>query len=810
MHALAPTTPVLAPALEGLAEAIFRETGDALILFEPATGAILEVNPTAQRLSGFSRDELLRQQTTWLLQAEGLEPQTQLHEVPLTAGSYRSRDGYVLRSRHHSGFIPVSLTVTRLNLGAQSLGLITAHDIREQREAYSRLKKVEAEMRRVLTSVSDCLWSARLDGAGLYTYRYFSPVVENITGRTPKYFMDRDGPIEELRWRRIVDPRDLARWEQFAARIRAGASSQEEYRVLRPDGRVCWVRESVRVSQSHNHQALVLDGVISDITAHQHAQAELQNAKDIAEAASRAKSEFLAHMSHEIRTPLNGVLGMAELMHKTELNAVQRSYLEVLQSCANALLSIIKDILDFSKIEARMLELETLPFALRETLSAALDVVAVQAQQKQLELTLHVRPDVPDQWLGDPNRLRQVLLNLVNNAVKFTERGAIVVLVENLPVTDAEPIGSAGLHVTVRDTGIGVRPEMHQVIFEAFAQGDPSSTRKYGGTGLGLGIAARLVQHMGGRIWAESAIGRGSTFHFTVHLERGALPEPVVKLEAALLGKRVLVIDDHQANRDLLQELMTAWGLVATTAAASEAAALFCAAGDRQFDFLLCAANEEAAGSAGFEMPWRHWFVHGGYSTPVILLLSAAHLSRHENLCQSLGIAAHVTKPIRESLLLAALRQAAAVADDVGHPVPSVAPTAPARARCRILLVEDNPVNQLFAATVLESQGHQVIVAASAADALQAIERTTFDICLMDIEMPDMDGFAATQALRRLGSERGFYLPIVAVTAHALKGFEERCLDAGMDAYLSKPVRSDDLLEAVARYARPPAPAGGY
>lgn len=795
--------------MEELAEALFRETGDALILFEPDTGAILEVNPTAQRLSGYSRDELLQMETTSLLQADGSESQSRLQEAQQNTASFHARDGFVLRSRNNGGFVPVNLTITRLHLASRTLGLITARDVREQREAYNRLKKVEAEMRRVLTSVSDCLWSAKLDSQNRWTYRYFSPVVESITGRSPKFFMEKEGPIEELRWRWIIDPRDLKRWERFVEQIRFGSPSQEEYRVLRPSGEVCWVRESVRVSQASDHRSMLLDGVISDITNRKRTEEELQSAKDAAVAASRAKSEFLAHMSHEIRTPLNGVLGMAELLLRTDLNAVQRCYLDTLHGSANSLLTIINDILDFSKIEARKLELEQLAFSLRETLSDALNVVAARAHQKRIELSLHVRSDVPDNVIGDPNRLRQIVLNLVNNAVKFTDQGEIEVVVERASIPPAEQIAPVGLHASVRDTGIGIQPEMHQLIFEAFAQADRSSTRKYGGTGLGLGIASQLVQGMGGRIWAESDVGVGSTFHFTVQLHRAEEPTPFqIDLErrrADLAGKRVLAIDDHASNRAQLQDVLTAWGLKATVVSdAEQAAAAIHSAGEchAPFDLLLIDANLEPDVCLDDQQaPWRTWGAQGTGAERVVLLLSAANLGRDIELCQKLGADSYLTKPVRESALLGTLTKMLAARSALSEPDMRVAEVQKPSGPYRILLVEDNPVNQLFASTVLESHGHKVLVARDGANALRAIEQEEFDVCLMDIEMPDMDGFAATSAIREWGRQHGVYLPVIAVTAHALKGFRERCLEAGMDDYLSKPVRSEDLLEAITRHA---------
>lgn len=793
--------------LAELAGALFRETGDALVLFDPSTGAILDVNPTAQRLSGCTRDDLLAMQTTSLFKAEGKDSESRLQDAQQSSGSFHARDGFVIQSRSHIGGVPVNLTITRLHLEAGTFGLITARDVREQRDAYHRLKKVEAKMRRVLTSVSDCLWSARLDRSGTWTYRYFSPVVESITGRSPKHFMGDDGPIEELNWRHIVDPRDLDCWKRFVSRIQSGHSGQEEYRVLRPDGNVCWVRESVRISSAGDHRSLLIDGVIADVTVRKRTEAELEAAKDAAIAASRAKSEFLAHVSHEIRTPLNGILGMGELIQRSELTPVQRCYLDVLQGSARSLLAIINDVLDFSKIEARKLELETVPFSLRETLSDALSTLAINAQQNQIRMVLHVRPAVPDSLVGDPNRFRQVVLNLVNNAVKFTELGEIVVSVDEVVSNDAGCGDSATLHVSVRDSGIGIPTEKLELIFEAFAQVDPSSTRKYGGTGLGLGIATKLVQAMNGRIWAESEVGVGSTFHFEAQFKRGEEITPIQLLQQQysrlLAGKRALVVEDHPASLWQISEILGSWGVETVALGNIESAlAALQYAGESGAPFNAILVGGSLISSKDHLAPNDFWRLQPGglgKNRIVLLLFGASNLERDSAICRNVGANALVSMPIRESVLIETLgTQLAPFAASADRPLPRNVQHFH-RNTARVLLVEDNAVNQLFAATVLENHGHQVIVARSAAEAIMAVERESFDICLMDVEMPDMDGFAATKEIRRLGIEKCVTLPIVAVTAHALVGFREKCLEAGMNDYLSKPVSSEELLSVVSR-----------
>jgi PAS domain S-box-containing protein len=784
--------------LDGMAEALFREAGDALFLFEPDSGQIIEVNPTAQRLSGFSREELLQMQTTHLLQAELSDAQTRLHEAQQRTGLFHARDGFLLRTRQEGTWIPVNLTITRLHVKPRPLGLITARDMREFRDAYAKLKRVEMEMRRVLTAVSDCLWSAKVDARGRWVYRYCSPVIESITGRPPKFFMDRDGDNTEIRWGRVVDPRDKARWEETVSHMKRGQPSHAEYRIVRADGSACWVRESVRVSQTEDGQALLLDGVITDITERKKADGELNAAKEAAEAASRAKSQFLANMSHEIRTPLNGIIGMAELASEAAENPEQRRYLDLLQGSARSLMALINDIIDFSKIEAGKLELQEAAFSIRETLADALGTLALQAHQKQLELSCRVDPKVPDHLIGDANRLQQILINLVNNAIKFTQQGDVFVEIGLSPEGGTK---HTVLHGIVQDTGLGIPPDKHEMIFEAFAQVDPSTTRRHGGAGLGLGIVAELVRLMSGRVWVESQQGAGSTFHFTLGLRRAESPAGQDQRQTEVLrGCRALVVDANAKSRQVTAELASTWGM-AVTAVEDEAAAAEASrradAEDRSFEVLIFGPPRDLCGRRPF---WQAWAQAGRQNPATIMLLHTAHLSDDAEHCRKWGVGAYVTKPVRESAFLEALVRLRSPAPQRTYGAAPRAPCAATRP-LNILLAEDNPVNQLFALGMLEKHGHTVCTARNGSEALAAWERGQFDIVLMDIEMPEMDGFAATAAIRRLEEKGGGHTPIIALTAHALKGFREKCLAAGMDDYLAKPIRVQELLAVLSRCA---------
>ena len=592
-----------------------------------------------------------------------------------------------------------------------------------------------------------------------------------------------------------VDPSVRDEFKRLMARD--GEVRGLEYEVRRKDGSTLWISEHARAVRDEEGGVLYYEGFVMDVTRRRQAEDALRAAKDAAEVASRAKSQFLAVMSHEIRTPMNGVIGMASLLLDSDLDSEQRDFVEIIRQSGDSLLTVINDILDFSKIESGRIELEEEEFVLRECVESALDLLAPRAAEKGIDLLYEIAEDAPRRVRGDSTRLRQILVNLLGNAVKFTERGEVVLSVRAEPTAGSR----ARLHFAIRDTGIGIPADAMGRLFQSFSQVDASTTRRFGGTGLGLAISKRLAELMGGGMSVESEEGRGSTFRFEIQAgvaERPVGAAPETPARAAIEGRRLLIVDDNATNRRIIATLARAHGVGFYAAASGPEALAVLAAGER-FDFAILDMQMPDMDGAMLAQAIR--IRHPDADMPLVLLSS---LGQRELIGDRGLFFACLTKPAKPAQIVDVLAQAAAHPgrrNRVRAESGGMGSAAPFRHE-RVLLAEDNAVNQKVALHILAHLGYRADVAANGYEVLAALKRQPYDIILMDVQMPEMDGCEATARLRADSSHRagaGGRPWIIALTANAIQGDRERCLAAGMDDYLSKPIKVPDLSAAFER-----------
>jgi two-component system, sensor histidine kinase and response regulator len=751
-------------------------------VYDLDTLRFLEVNEGAVRHYGYSREEFLSMNIQDLQPFE--DPQSpapgtqtgQLDPYPAEPMRHRKKDGSIIYVE--------SLNYT-VSFAGRPARLVVAIDVTQH-------KQIEQEL--------------------AHERNLFNALMESIPDTI--YFQDADCRFmrvnkAQARMLGIADPKEAigkSDFDYFPAEVAQGFYESEKkllqsgqpilgaiQRIPRPDGEVQWLSATEVPIYDAQGAIIGLVGISRDITDRKRVEVELQKAKEDAEAANCAKSEFLANMSHEIRTPMNGIIGMTELALDTSLNSEQREYLTMVKDSADALLTLINDILDFSKIEAGKLALDQTDFNLHDVLANTLRSLSLRASQKNLELTWSAGPEVPENVCGDAGRIRQLMVNLVGNAIKFTESGEVAITVQVETRQEKDFL----LHFSVRDTGIGIAPEKQREVFDAFTQADNSMTRKFGGTGLGLTISSRLVEMMGGKIWLESEPGKGSTFHFTavLGLTRPSAPVSVHKEVESLQGTRVLVVDDNSTNRKILEAMLKHWLMQpATASSGKEGIEALESAASAGTPFPLVLLDAQMPGMDGFllaERIKRNPKLTGA----TIMMLTSAGQRGDASRCRELGIAVYLIKPIRQSELLEAIL--AALGKPVGMERATVITRHTLREKRRklqILLAEDNAVNQQLALRLLEKRGHTVKLASDGNEAVTLFKKSAFDVVLMDVQMPVMDGLQATAAIRREEESTGAHVPIIAMTAHAMEGDRERCLAAGMDGYVSKPLRANELI----------------
>jgi two-component system, sensor histidine kinase and response regulator len=671
-------------------------------------------------------------------------------------------------------------------------GLI--RDVTARKAAEEALKASEEKYRTILDSIEDGYFEVDIEG----NFTFYNDAAAEMY----------EYPITEmmgLNYRDYTNNKYAKKlYDAFLEIYRTQKSIRGiQYEVRTKSGKKMHVESSASLIKDRDGNAVGFRGILRDITERKNAERELERAKETAEAATRAKSEFLANMSHEIRTPMNGIIGMYNLLLDTELDEEQGDYVETGKRSADSLLTVINDILDFSKIEAGKLDLEILDFDLRTAMEEVVELPAMHAHEKGLEFAYHVHPDIPSLLQGDPGRLRQVFMNLTGNAIKFTSHGEIVVRA----FLEEETKTHIKIRFTVKDSGIGISPADCKRLFSSFNQVDASTTRKYGGTGLGLAISKKLAHLMGGEIGVDSEIGQGSTFWFSAVFNKQLnVVEKKFFLPESIRGKRILIVDDNQTNLEILEGYLKNWGCSCDTAKSGEMAlSLLTAVAKVGAPFDLIISDLRMPEMDGAELG-RRIKNDPALKDTIMIMLTSQGLRGDATMMKKIGYAAYLTKPIRRSQLFDCLAMTFGTQTNkpkgAQHPIITRHTLTEAqKSKIRILLAEDNLINQKLALRLLEKFGYRAEAVANGREAVKALETTSYDLVLMDVQMPEMDGFEATRTIRNPNSKvRNHEIPIIAMTAHAMKGDRTRCLKEGMDDYVSKPIQPQQFLDTIERY----------
>ena len=745
---------------------------DAIVAID-ANGIVTEFNPSAERLFGYTRSMVIGHPA-----AEFIAQSAEDDDVARAFGEFVQGGGRIerreLAGRHRDGRRFVAEVAFAAIDGEPARTYIAyLRDITDKKQSRDALEDQLEFVKQLLDAIPTPVYVKDAQGAYLSVNKAWCGFMGidpgAATGRTVG---------------QLFPPEVAAIHEHMDAELMATGVQSYMVRARRADGETRELLISkARFSRSDGSVAGLI-GVLTDITEHKRAEQAMRAARDAAEGANRAKSDFLANMSHEIRTPMNAILGLTDVVLEGELAGEQREHLKMVKDAADSLLGIINEILDFSKIESGHLDFEVIPFSLRDAVGLAVRTLAQKAAEKGLELNFQVDRATGDAYRGDPHRLRQVLTNLIGNALKFTERGEVEISVR------AEP-GQDRVHFMVRDTGIGIPTDKQLRIFEAFEQADTSTTRRFGGTGLGLAICRRLVEAMHGEIWVESAPGAGSTFHFTARLESIEDPVAPARLTSELMEREVLVVEGHGTGRRILVDMLNGWGMRVRGASSGAQAQAMLA--ERQPELAIVGGGLADMESFDLVAALR------GAAGPGLrmMVLMAAGMHGDAQRCRELGVAAYLIKPVAEAELLDAVRIALEMQGDDETPVTRHTLRERQRASLKLLLAEDNPVNQRLAVRLLEKLGHKVTVVGDGAEAVAAVAADAWDAVLMDVQMPVLGGFEATARIRAAEAGSARRVPIIAMTAHALEGDRERCLAAGMDAYVAKPIQLPMLVAAL-------------